>query len=61
MFSRNDLVCSLPDPGDCVVPILEKRHLRSREEEVESLRLTVLESGRAGACGDSAAAAVAME
>lgn len=57
----NDLVCSIPDPGGCVLPILEKRHVRSREEEVKSLRLMALESGRAGACGDdSAAAAIAV-
>lgn len=52
-FKTHDLIYSLPDPGDRVLPILEKRNLRSREEEVRSLRLTALESGRAAgrACG----------
>lgn len=48
----HDLDYSVPGPGDWVLLMLEKRNLKSREEEVvKSLRLTELERGRPGACG----------
>lgn len=47
----HDLDYSVPGPGDWVLLVLEKRNLKSKEEEVKSLRLTELERGRPGACG----------
>ena len=51
------LMYSLPDPGDWLCPMLEKRNMRSREEAVKSPGPRALESAKTGLRGNGEAAA----